>query len=174
MLIFHYFARYISLVLYKSILFISFLNNEISCVVPVGKLKQVLRFVKLHTNAQFNYLSDICGVDYLRKKNRFEVVYNLLSISFNQRIRIRSSVEELQAIPSIVSLFCAANWWEREVWDMYGIYFYNHPNLRRILTDYGFNGHPLRKDFPVIGFIQVRYDDATKRISSDRVFKRAS
>ncbi|KAH8963105.1 hypothetical protein BDL97_05G134700, partial [Sphagnum fallax] len=132
-------------------------------------LFQLLWFLKYHTNTRFQVLIDICGVDHPSRKRRFEVVYNLLSIQYNSRIRVQSSVDEITPICSIVSIFPSASWWEREVWDMFGVYFSNHPDLRRILTDYGFEGHPLRKDFPLSGYVEVRYDDSEKRVVSEPI-----
>jgi NADH:ubiquinone oxidoreductase subunit C len=103
-------------------------------------------------------------VDFLTKNYRFSVVYDLLSLTYNSRLRLKVFTNELQSLPSSVNIFINANWWEREIWDLYGIYFDQHPDLRRILTDYGFEGHPLRKDFPLSGYIEVRYDDNKKRI----------
>uniref|UniRef100_A0A385KE79 NADH dehydrogenase [ubiquinone] iron-sulfur protein 3 n=1 Tax=Leiosporoceros dussii TaxID=263836 RepID=A0A385KE79_9EMBR len=132
-------------------------------------LFKLLRLLKHHTNTRFQVLIDICGVDYPSRKQRFEVVYNLLSIRYNSRIRVQSSVNEITPICSVVGLFPSAGWWEREVWDMFGVYFSNHPDLRRILTDYGFEGHPLRKDFPLSGYFEVRYDDSEKRVVSEPI-----
>jgi NADH/F420H2 dehydrogenase subunit C len=124
----------------------------------------LLNFLKKHIGYQFNLLSCISGVDLLGKSYRFCVVYDLLSLTFNSRIRVKVFIDEVTFIPSIVDLYINANWWEREIWDMYGIYFDKHPDLRRILTDYGFEGHPMRKDFPLYGFIELRYDESKKRI----------
>jgi len=115
-------------------------------------------------NCQFKLLVDICGVDYPDRDERFEVVYNLLSLSHNSRVRVKVEVAEDVPVPSVTGVFSCANWWEREAWDLYGIPFSDHPDLRRILTDYGFEGHPLRKDFPLTGYVEVRYDDARKRV----------
>jgi NADH-quinone oxidoreductase subunit C len=107
---------------------------------------------------------DVCGVDYPSREERFEVVYNLLSLTHNRRIRVKVAASEDTPVPTVVEVFSSANWWERETWDMYGIAFRDHPDLRRILTDYGFQGHPLRKDFPLTGYVEVRYDDEQKRV----------
>merc|ERR1719483_1989701 len=123
-----------------------------------------MTFLKNHHNAQFGSMADIAGVDIPSRANRFEIVYNLLSFRFNSRIRVKTYTDELTPIDSVNDIFKAANWNEREVWDMYGVYFANHPDLRRILTDYGFEGHPLRKDFPLSGYTEVRYDDEIKRV----------
>ena len=114
-------------------------------------------------------LIDITAVDYPLRSSRFEVVYQLLSIHYNARIRVKTNVDELTPIESVSSLFPSANWFERETWDMFGICFLNHPDLRRIFTDYGFEGHPLRKDFPVSGYVEFRYDDSKKRVISEPV-----
>lgn len=132
-------------------------------------LFQLLWFLKYNTYTRFQVLIDICGVDYPSRKRRFEVVYNLLSTRYNSRIRVQTSVDEITQISSVVSLFPSAGWWEREVWDMLGVYFIAHPDLRRILTDYGFEGHPLRKDFPLSGYVEVRYDDSEKRVVSEPI-----
>ena len=113
---------------------------------------------------QFTILCDICGVDYPDRPLRFDVVYNLLSITHNQRIRLKLETDEEQPVPTAVDLFSSAGWWEREAWDLYGIYFADNPDLRRILTDYGFEGHPLRKDFPLTGYVELRYDEERKRV----------
>lgn len=139
-------------------------NNELSIQIPVNKIFPIFFFLKHHTNTQYKSISDICAVDYPTKKNRFEIVYNLLSIQFNNRLRIKVQVNELQSVESITQIFKGANWFEREVWDLFGIFFTNHPDLRRILTDYGFEGHPLRKDFPLSGYLEVRYSEIKKRV----------
>jgi NADH dehydrogenase (ubiquinone) Fe-S protein 3 len=128
-----------------------------------------LCFLKYHSNTRFRLLIDVCGVDYPSRQQRFEIVYNLLSIQYNSRIRVQTSVDEITPVDSVVSIFPSAGWWEREVWDMFGVYFSNHPDLRRILTDYGFEGHPLRKDFPLSGYLEVRYDDSEKRVISEPI-----
>jgi len=120
-------------------------------------------------NAQFKMCVDICGVDSPARPQRFSVVYNLLSIQYNSRIRIKTCIDEIHPMPSITQVYSTAGWFEREVWDMFGIFFTNHPDLRRILTDYGFSGHPLRKDFPLSGYSEVRYDDSTKRVITEPI-----
>ncbi|YP_009477630.1 NADH dehydrogenase subunit 9 (mitochondrion) [Nymphaea colorata] len=129
----------------------------------------LLCFLRFHTYTRVQVLIDICGVDYPSRKRRFEVVYHLLSTRYNSRIRVQTSVDEVTRISSVVSLFPAAGWWEREVFDMSGVSSINHPDLRRILTDYGFEGHPLRKDFPLSGYVEVRYDDPEKRVVSEPI-----
>ena len=123
-------------------------NGELTLSVPASSIKEVLLFLRDHTNCQFKVLIDICGVDYPEREARFEVVYNLLSVKYNSRIRVKVAVDELTPIDSVTSIYNSAGWYEREVWDLYGVFFSNHPDLRRILTDYGFDGHPLRRDFP--------------------------
>ena len=139
-------------------------KNELTLNISNKKLIPIFFFLKNHTNCQFKLLSELCAVDYINRKKRFDVIYSLLSIRFNTRIRIKISITELQQLESIVKIYKAANWWERETWDMFGIFFFNHPDLRRILTDYGFEGYPLRKDFPLSGFLEVYYNELKKRI----------
>jgi len=112
---------------------------------------------------------DVTAVDYPSQDPRFQVVYNLLSIQYNSRVRVKTRSSETLPIESVTSIYCSAGWWEREVWDLFGIFFYNHPDLRRILSDYGFQGHPLRKDFPLTGYVEVRYDDSEKRVITEPV-----
>eukprot|EP00879_Flechtneria_rotunda_P003471 GHRR01003700.1.p1 GENE.GHRR01003700.1~~GHRR01003700.1.p1 ORF type:complete len:294 (+),score=99.40 GHRR01003700.1:223-1104(+) len=130
-------------------------------------LLPLCRFLRDHVNTQFKCLIDITAVDFPERAARFEVVYHLLSPRWNNRIRIKVCVDEVTAVPSLCPVFAAANWFERETWDMFGVFFSGHPDLRRILTDYGFQGHPLRKDFPLSGYTEVRYDYAKKRVVSE-------
>jgi NADH-quinone oxidoreductase subunit C len=109
-------------------------------------------------------LIDICGVDFPEREQRFDVVYHLLSLKHNQRIRVKVATDEVTPVPSVTGVFGSASWYEREVWDMYGVYFTDHPDLRRLLTDYGFEGHPMRKDFPQTGYVELRYDEEQKRV----------
>lgn len=139
-------------------------NDEIVLVVSVDKLIFLLNILKYHIGYNYQLLSCVSGVDFLGKKYRFSVVYDLLSLTYSSRIRVKVFVNEITSVPSCVDTFINANWWEREVWDLYGIYFDNHPDLRRILTDYGFEGHPLRKDFPLSGYVELRYNESKKRI----------
>jgi NADH-quinone oxidoreductase subunit C len=125
---------------------------------------RVIAFLRDDPECQFTILIDICGVDYPNRPRRFDVVYHLLSIAKNRRIRVKIETEEAAPVPSVVSVHAAANWFEREAFDMYGILFSDHPDLRRILTDYGFTGYPLRKDFPLTGYVEVRWDDEQKRV----------
>lgn len=112
----------------------------------------------------FRQLMDVCGADYPDRIERFEIVYNLLSLKHNARIRVKISTDENTPVDSVVGVFSAAGWFEREAWDMYGVYFNNNPDLRRILTDYGFEGHPMRKDFPLTGYVELRYDEELRRV----------
>ncbi len=137
---------------------------ELMVVVHGEQVVKVLTFLRDDALCQFKVLIDICGVDYPEREERFEVVYNLLSLRHNQRIRVKVKVDEEGVVPSATGVFSAANWFEREAWDLYGILFADHPDLRRLLTDYGFEGHPLRKDFPLTGYVEMRYDDEQKRV----------
>jgi NADH-quinone oxidoreductase subunit C len=143
---------------------ISIQLQELMLQVDAPQVAKVLSFLRDDANCQFRVLVDICGVDYPQRAKRFDVVYNLLSLTHNQRIRVKVQTDEDTPVPSVNSVFAAAGWFEREAWDMYGIMFTGHPDLRRLLTDYGFDGYPLRKDFPLSGFVEVRYDDAEKRV----------
>jgi NADH-quinone oxidoreductase subunit C len=144
-------------------------NDELTLSVPASSIKEVLVFLRDHTSCQFKVLIDICGVDYPERDARFDVVYHLLSVKYNSRIRIKVAVDELTPVDSGVSIFSSDGWYEREVWDLYGVFFSNHPDLRRILTDYGFDGHPMRRDFPLTGHTEIRYDEAEKRIVTEPV-----
>uniref|UniRef100_A0A1B0DBZ5 NADH dehydrogenase [ubiquinone] iron-sulfur protein 3, mitochondrial n=1 Tax=Phlebotomus papatasi TaxID=29031 RepID=A0A1B0DBZ5_PHLPP len=139
-------------------------GNELEVLVSPEGVLPVLQFLKDHHNAQFANLTDIAGMDVPCRKYRFEIIYNLLSLRYNARIRVKTYTDELTPIDSCNDVFKAANWYEREIWDMYGVFFANHPDLRRILTDYGFEGHPQRRDFPLSGYVEVRYDDEKKRV----------
>lgn len=127
-------------------------------------LFKVAFFLNKHTNLQFKQLMDLWSVDYLGRNLRFEVLFNFLSVRYNVRVILKTHLKQDVGLMSLSSIYNSANWLEREVWDMYGIFFFNHPDLRRILTDYGFEGFPLRKDFPLSGFTEVRYDDEQKRV----------
>jgi NADH-quinone oxidoreductase subunit C len=124
----------------------------------------VTTFLRDDPRCQFKVMVELCGVDYPDRAERFEVVYILLSLSLNHRIRLKVATDEETPVPSITGVYSAAGWYEREAWDLFGIYFSDHPDLRRLLTDYGFEGHPLRKDFPLTGYVEVRYDDELKRV----------
>ncbi|MBB4092746.1 NADH-quinone oxidoreductase subunit C [Ochrobactrum pecoris] len=138
--------------------------GELTLSVPAASIISVLTFLRDDVQCQFVNLTDISGVDYPQRAERFDVVYQLMSPRQNQRIRIKVQADEDTLVPSAVSVFVGAEWYEREAYDMYGILFSGHPDLRRILTDYGFEGHPLRKDFPLTGFVEVRYNDELKRV----------
>src|SRR5690606_30194020 len=138
--------------------------GELTFVVEVGDIVDVLTFLKTDVQCQFVCLIDISGVDYPSRERRFDVVYHLLSPRQNQRVRVKVATDEDTPVPSVCEVFPGAGWYEREVYDLYGVLFTGNPDLRRILTDYGFEGHPLRKDFPLTGFVEVRYDDAAKRV----------
>ncbi len=125
---------------------------------------QVMSFLRDDLACRFEMMIDLCGVDYPDRPERFEVVYNLLSLKHNHRVRIKVSTDEENPVPSITGIYSAAGWFEREAWDLFGIYFADNPDLRRLLTDYGFEGHPLRKDFPLTGYVEVRYDEDQKRV----------
>ena len=158
------FMRFLKDILVNRVKKITQFRDEIIIEVSVLDLKQTILFLKDHENCLFKVLIDIFAVDYPNKEKRFELVYCLLSIKYNSRLKVKTFVDEFTPIESIVDLYQAANWLEREVWDMHGVYIEQHPDLRRILTDYGFEGYPLRKDFPLSGYTEVRYDDSQKRV----------
>lgn len=139
-------------------------TGELTLLVERAKLPAVLTYLRDDPDWRFKILIDLCGADYPDRDERFEVVYHLLSVHKNMRVRVKTSTDGVSPVPSVVDLFPAANWYEREAFDLYGILFEGHPDLRRILTDYGFRGHPLRKDFPLTGFVEVRYDEEQKRV----------
>jgi len=138
--------------------------GELEIMIHPDGIIPVLSFLKDHQNAQFTNIIDIAGLDKPTLENRFEVVYNLMSLQFNARIRVKTYTDELTPLDSSYAVFKGSDWYEREIWDMFGVFFANHPDLRRILTDYGFEGHPFRKDFPLSGYTEVRYDDEVKRV----------
>jgi NADH-quinone oxidoreductase subunit C len=143
--------------------------GELTVVVPAEAIARVLTFLRDDGRCQFVSFVDLCGVDYPGREKRFDVVYHLLSPRRNTRIRVKVETDEVTPVPSVIDVFPAANWFEREAYDLYGILFSGHPDLRRILTDYGFEGHPLRKDFPLTGFVEVRYDEEQKRVVNEPV-----
>lgn len=136
--------------------------GDLSVTVQLPRVVEAMR--ALREAEGFQQLIDICGADYPERERRFDVVYHLLSMTRNLRLRVKLQVDEDTAVPSVTEVYPNANWYEREAFDMYGVFFDGHPDLRRILTDYGFHGHPLRKDFPMTGFVEVRYDDELKRV----------
>ena len=143
---------------------LSIVGDQLVAIVEKEDITKLLVFLRDDVNCQFKQLMDICGVDYPERPQRFEVVYNLLSLVHNNRVTVKVMLDDNSSIPSVSKVFSSADWWEREIWDLFGIFFSGHPDLRRILTDYGFDGHPLRKDFPLTGYVEVRYDDAQKRV----------
>ncbi len=143
--------------------------GELTLTVYAGSISRVLTILKDNGQCQFKQLIDICSIDYPDSPQRFTVVYHLLSVMHNQRVRIKVSTDGLLPLSSVTGIYACANWYEREIWDMMGIPFADHPDLRRLLTDYNFEGHPLRKDFPLTGFYEVRYDENAKRVVYDPV-----
>ena len=143
--------------------------GELTLTVAREAIVEVLTLLRDDPRSRFQVLIDICGVDWPARAERFDVVYHLLSPRLNQRIRVKVTTDENAPVPSAIGVFPAANWFEREAYDMYGILFSGHPDLRRMLTDYGFRGHPLRKDFPLTGHVQVRYDDERKKVVYEAV-----
>jgi NADH-quinone oxidoreductase subunit C len=139
-------------------------HGELTLTVVAHNVVGLLHFLRVDDTCKFSTLIDITAVDYPERRARFDVVYHLLSMYRNQRVRIKLAVRESEMVPSVTSVHPGANWFEREVFDMFGILFSGHPDLRRILTDYGFRGYPLRKDFPTTGYTEVRYDEAQKRV----------
>jgi len=129
-----------------------------------GAVPKVITFLRDDSNCQFQQLMDLTAADYPEREERFDVVYQLLSLRHNQRVRVKVSTDEDTPVPSVAAIYPSATWYEREAWDMFGVFFSDNPDLRRILTDYGFEGHPLRKDFPLTGYVEVRYDDEQKRV----------
>ncbi|MEG8099320.1 NADH-quinone oxidoreductase subunit C [Candidatus Liberibacter brunswickensis] len=138
--------------------------GELSIDVNRNELVSLCYFLRDDHNCCFVNIVDLCGVDFLSRTSRFDVVYHFLSPKYNSRVRVKVAISEGECVPSIIEVYPGAGWFEREVWDMYGIHFENHPDLRRILTDYGFKGHPLRKDFPVTGFVELHYDNDAKKV----------
>ena len=148
---------------------ISIFRGEITIRLPLEQLQRALTRLKDETGGAFTQLSDITAVDFPERKQRFELIYQLLSVKWNQRVRLITSLGEGEIAPSVTALFTSANWAEREIWDMFGIFFDGHGDLRRLLTDYGFEGHPLRKDFPLTGHVEVRYDPDEGRVVYEAV-----
>ncbi len=163
------YGEYLMGLLPKHIEKVSIFKDELSLHVFPSSVPEVLETLRDHSNCQYKQLMEITAVDWPDKENRFEIVYSLLSLDYNSRILVKSWASETAPVPSVSALFSSAIWAEREVWDMFGVVFSGHPDLRRILTDYGFEGHPLRKDFPLTGFTEVRYDEEKKRVVSEPV-----
>src|SRR5512132_1606625 len=157
-------GEYVQAALPEHVETVDIARDELAILVRRESIVRVLTFLRDDVNCQFKQLMDICAVDYPGRSERFDVVYNLLSLTHNRRIRVKTRTDEQAAVPTVTGVFSSAGWWERETYDLYGIWFHEHPDLRRILTDYGFEGHPLRKDFPLTGYVEVRYDDVLKRI----------
>lgn len=157
-------AEYICENLSSHVIKHAFEKDELVIHAKPDSIVQVLKFLRDDRECAFTTMIDLCGVDYPERPQRFDVVYTMLSMRQNNRARVKIAVEEDQIVPSVTSIFSAAGWYEREVWDMYGILFSGNPDLRRILTDYGFEGHPQRKDFPLTGYVELRYDEEQKRV----------
>mgnify|MGYP001223959272 FL=1 len=143
--------------------------NQLQISISTNQILDVVDFIKNDEACEFRQITDIAGVDFPDRQKRFDVIYHFLSFKHNSRLRIKIIIGEDESIPSITSIFPAANWFEREAFDMYGIQFKDHPDLRRILTDYGFEGYPLRKDFPLSGNVEIRYDEIDKKIIHEPV-----
>jgi len=160
----HTYGSYLMQCLPKFVQQFSVLKDELTLYIPPSGVVPVLTFLRDHSQCQFKGCMDVSGADYPDRDKRFEVVYHLLSVSQGGRIRVKTYAGEADPVPSATSVFRGADWYEREAWDLFGIFFEGHPDLRRILTDYGFEGHPLRKDFPLTGYTEVRYDEERKRV----------
>lgn len=148
---------------------IQFYNSEITLIVQTKDILDILLFLKNNFLCQFKILTTISGVDYPKSQYRFAIVYDILSIRYNTRLKVKIYTYELASVYSSTSIYSAAGWFEAEIWDMFGVFFKNHVNLKRILTDYGFQGYPLRKDFPLSGFIEMRYNETQKRVISESI-----
>jgi NADH-quinone oxidoreductase subunit C len=147
----------------------SIVQGELTVTAKAGDIVRVVKFLRDDPRCEFRSIIDITAVDWPSRENRFDVVYHFLSPIKNARVRVKIEVDEATPVSSIISVFPGANWYEREVYDLYGVLFIGHPDMRRLLTDYGFEGHPLRKDFPLTGFVEVRWDDELKQVVYDRV-----
>jgi NADH-quinone oxidoreductase subunit C len=145
------------------------ISDELAVTTRPSGLVRLLTFLRDDSNCRFKMLVDVSGVDYPQREQRFEIVYNLLSLTQNQRLKVKVPTDEETPVPTATGVFSSAGWYEREIWDLYGVFFTDHPDLRRILTDYGFEGHPMRKDFPLTGRVEVRYDEQQKRVVYDPV-----
>jgi len=157
-------AEYLNSALSDSLLKCEITLGELTLTLKTDRVVQVLTFLRDDSKCLFKQLIDLCGVDWPAREKRFDVVYHLLSLKHNLRLRVKIATDEDIPVDSIVGVYSAAGWFEREAWDMFGILFAGNPDLRRLLTDYGFEGHPLRKDFPLTGYVELRYDDAQKRV----------
>ena len=145
------------------------INDELNILLDNNNLTKTTLFIKDNPATNFDVLIDICAIDFPEKEKRFQVVYNFLSTTQNLRVRLITNINEADFLPSITNIYPCANWYEREIYDLFGVNFTEHPDLRRILTDYDFEGHPLRKDFPLSGFVQVRYDDEQNKVITEPV-----
>jgi len=155
---------YIAAALPNEVIGTTVAHDELMVQAQARTIVRLLTFLRDDSNCQFRLLVDVCGVDFPERPLRFDVVYNLLSLKHNQRVRVKVQTDEETPVPSVTGVFATAGWFERETWDLFGVMFSGHPDLRRILTDYGFEGHPLRKDFPLTGYVEVRYDEEQKRV----------
>ncbi|KAA1067595.1 hypothetical protein PGT21_010852 [Puccinia graminis f. sp. tritici] len=160
----HDYGAYLTSCIPKYIQQFSVYKDELTLYTAPSGIVGTLTFLRDHKQCQYKQLIDISGVDYPTRPKRFEVVYHLLSIHYASRLRVKTYADEVSPVPSVSGIFRSADWFEREVYDMFGVFFHNHPDLRRILTDYGFEGYPLRKDFPLTGYTEVRYDEEKKRV----------
>lgn len=163
----HRYGAWLMSVLPKYVQQFSVWKDELTIYIPPAGVVPVFSFLKYNSSAEFTQVSDITAVDFPTRDQRFEIVYNLLSVRHNSRIRVKTYADEASPVPSLTCLFDGANWYEREVYDLFGVFFVGHPDLRRIMTDYGFEGHPLRKDFPLSGYTELRYDEEKKRIVTE-------
>ncbi|EKV30853.1 NADH-ubiquinone oxidoreductase chain C [Caenispirillum salinarum AK4] len=157
-------GEYVAAQFPQDVITTDFAQDELIVSVTRGAVPKVLTFLRDDSNCLFSQLVGITGADYPEREERFEVIYMLLSMKHNTRIMVKCTTDAMTPVPTMVPVFSTAGWFEREVWDMYGVIFAENPDLRRILTDYGFEGHPLRKDFPLTGYVELRYDDEQKRV----------
>jgi NADH-quinone oxidoreductase subunit C len=154
----------VSQALAQNVTKVEIIRGELILWVPRAAIVPALTFLRDDSRCLFNMLVDVTAVDYPARPERFEIVYNLVSLTLNRRVRVKCTTDEETPVASVTGVYSTAGWFEREVWDMFGVFFSDHPDLRRILTDYGFEGHPLRKDFPLTGYVELRYDDEQKRV----------
>jgi len=166
---FNKYARFLTKILGTMCKDIRIQKKDIEIKTTQENLKAVLYFLKNHTLCLYKQLSEIICIDTPKDKLRFTIIYKLYSVHYTSHIYINVQTDEVTAVPSVLQLYESANWLEREIWDLFGVFFFDHSDLRRILTDYGFQGHPLRKDFPLTGFFEVYYNDSTKRLSYEPV-----
>ena len=148
----------------QNVIKVEIIHGELILWVPRAAIVPALIFLRDDQHCLFKMLVDVTAVDYPARPERFEIVYNLVSLRLNRRVRVKCTTDEESPVPSVTAVYSTAGWFEREVWDMFGVFFADNPDLRRLLTDYGFEGHPLRKDFPLTGYVELRYDDEQKRV----------